>query len=442
MWKTGEGIAFLFRSSFQGKTIFPIRLPTMNPFARIFVSFSLALSFFAFVRAQEAEVEEKTVPEEAPAPPQVSKEELAQVNNAAFFLAGLKAPYGGAETLFDSNSFSYHQTRIDKEWEEYTSRTLHPLSSWASQEVAPWSKRGGVVRYMFSGPDILHAFHMFPKADTFVLCGLEPVGVAPDISKLTPGNAGRALGEVRNALGELINFSFFRTKDMKSDLQYATFRGTTPLMMVFLTRSGQSVKGVEFFDLKKDGTLESQGKVSKGANAVRIDFSPQRVQKTKSLYYFSTDLSNGGFTKNGFDVWLSAQPKGDAYAKAASFLMHESYFSDIRNHLLEHSIQIVEDDSGIPYKYIDKEKWDVSLYGNYTGPIDLFAQHYQRDLRSAYRADRKPIDFGTGYKWRKGESNLMRFVVKGATKEELPEDPDPVEEPGEEVPPVPAPAAE
>ncbi len=414
----------------------------MIPHIRILFCIFLPAFSFCFVSGQEPVIKEPepAVPVEAPEPKPEPKQQVAQVNNAACFLSGLKAPHAGAEALFDSKSFAYHQTRIDKEWEEYTSRTLHPLSSWASQEVAPWSKQGGVVRYMFSGPDILHAFHMFPKADTFVLCGLEPVGVAPDISKLTPGNAGRALGEVRNAVGELINFSFFRTKDMKSDLQYATFRGTTPIMMVFLARSGQYVKGYEFFELKKDGTLESKGEVSKGANAVRIDFSPQRVQKTKSLYYFSTDLSNGGFTKNGFDVWLSAREKGDAYAKAASFLMHQSYFSDIRNHLLENSIQVVEDDSGIPYKYFDKEKWDISLYGNYTGPIDLFAQHYQRDLRSAYRADRTPIEFGTGYKWRKGESNLMRYVAKGAVKEELPKEEEPVVEPVPKAEPEPAPA--
>jgi len=385
----------------------------MEILSRFLIAAAFSVLWSLSVGAQDAS--ESAAPDSDP-----PKLALNEINNAVAFLAGLDAPHAGAEDLFATRSFSYHQGQIDKEWGEYTSRTLHPMSDWASREVAPWSKQGGVVRYMFSGPDILHAFHFFPKADTFVLCGLEPVGVSPDISKITTGTAGRALGEVRNALGELINFSFFRTKDMKDDLQFATFRGTTPLMMVFLARSGQYIKGIEFFDLQKDGTLTSQGVVSKGANAVRIDFSPLRVQKTKSLYYFSTDLSDGGFTKNGFDVWLSGQAKGDAYLKAASFLMHESYFSDIRNHLLENSIQIVEDDSGIPYKYFDKEKWDIQLYGSYTGPIDLFSQHYQSDLRAAYRADRSPIEFGTGYKWRKGESNLMRYVVKGAVKEELP----------------------
>ena len=342
-----------------------------------------------------------------------AEQTLEELNNAAHFLVGLEMPHPGFEDLAGSKSFAYQKTRLDKEWGEHTKRALDPISKWTDSEIAPQSQQGGVVRYMFSGPDILHALQMFPKADTFVMCGLEPVGIAPDIRTLTPGDAGRALSEVRNALGEIINYSFFRTKDMKSDLRYAMFSGTTPIMMGFLVRSGQHLKGYEFFQLQKDGTLKSQGTLSKEADVVKIDFSGPKEEKSRTLYYFSTNLSNSGFSKNGFEKWLTAQPKGDSYLKAASFLLHSrSSFSDVRSHLLNYSIQIVQDDSGIPYRYFDKDKWDIHLYGTYSGPIELFSQFYQSDLKVAYGHKRTALDFGTGYKWRKRESNLMRFVAK------------------------------
>jgi len=347
--------------------------------------------------------------------------DLEKVNNAAHFLAGLDLPHSGSESLAESSAFATHRSQLDREWNDYTKSTLHPMSAWATSEVAPYSKSDGVLRYLFSGPDILHAFHVFPKVDTYVMCGLEPVGVAPNIDGLTPGTAGRALGEVRNALGEIINFSFFRTKDMKVDLQYGVFRGTTPIMMVFLARSGQYLLDYEFYELQSDGTLASQGADSKGANVVRIEFSPRRLKNNKTLYYFSTDLSNSGFTKNGFSKWLEAQPKGDSYLKAASFLMHSDWFGDVRDHLLDYSNVIVQTDSGIPYRHFDKDTWDIQLYGTYTRPIDLFAEYGQGDLRAAYGSGGvKKIDFGTGYKWRKGQSNLMRFVRKGVVPEATP----------------------
>ncbi len=362
---------------------------------------SLSLLLLSLIFPQAAGSEERAIP-------------LDRINDAAAFLAGIDLPHQTEHPLTKTNSWATHVKTLDAEFESHRERVLFPMSEWSNAELTPELTRDSTVRYMFSGPDILHAFHMFPTADTFVLCGLEPVGEIPQLSELTAGNAGRALGEVRNALGEIINFSFFRTKDMKDDLQFSTFHGTTPIMMVFLTRSGQYLKGVEFLTLNKDGTLTSNGLNSKGADAVKIEFSPLRFEKRKTLYYFSSDLSDGGFPKSGFKTWLESRPKGNAYLKAASFLMHESYFKGIRNHLLDHSVQIVQDDSGIPFRYFEADLWYADLFGSYTGPIDLFSEHYQSDLRSAYRSRQRSLAFGTGYKWRKGESNLMRFVRQDA----------------------------
>lgn len=354
-----------------------------------------------------------------------------ELNDAIAFLAGMEFPHQADHPLTSSSSWTNHQSQLNKDFTSHQDRVLFPMSSWSNASLTPSLVTGSTVRYLFSGPDILHAFHMFPTAESFVMCGLEPVGEIPDLGELNTGNASKALGEVRNALGEIINLSFFRTKDMKDDLQFATFRGTTPIIMIFLARSGQYIKGVEFLELNTDGTLTSKGMDSKGANGVKIDFGPQRLQQTKSVYYFSSDLSDSGFDSTGFETWLETLPKGNAYLKAASFLMHQSWFTKVRNHLLEYSDQLVQDDSGIPFRYFKADEWYADLYGVYSGPIDLFAEYYQRDMRAAYQSRKKPLDFGTGYKWRKGESNLMRFLRQDALPEETPE-PEPVEEVTEE----------
>jgi hypothetical protein len=320
-------------------------------------------------------------------------------------------------------------SQFGKDFTNHQERVLFPMSEWSATEVSPAQPPGAVVRYLFSGPDILHAIHMFPTAGTFILCGLEPVGQAPDISALNEGNVATALGEVRNSLGEIIQLSFFRTKDMKDDLQFATFQGTTPIMMIFLAKSGQYVKELEFLKLQQDGSLASQGSDHQGANAVRLVVSPRRLNQTKTIYYFSSDLSNGGFDPTGFGTWIAQQPKGSAYLKAASFLMHNDWFSKVRDHLLTHSEQIIQDDSGIPYCRFDPTTWNTTLYGVYTGPIDLFKDSFQGDLVQAYQSDKKPLNFGTGYKWRKGESNLMRFVLR-----DLPAAPAPAVTPAEAPP--------
>jgi hypothetical protein len=338
---------------------------------------------------------------------------MVDINDAAAFLAGTELPNRTDHPLTTTDSWKSHAAQMDKEFASHQERVLTPMSEWANAEMSDLPREGTLVRYLFSGPDAIHVLHSFPQATKYVMCGLEPVGALPDISKLTEGNAGQALAEVRNAIGESINLSFFRTKDMKDDLAFATFGGTTPIISVFLARSGQYLNEIEFYRLQSDGSLVSQGLVSEKANAVRFAFSPRRISQPKELYYFSSDLSDGEFDKTGMKIWLEALPKGEAYLKAASFLMHNSYFSKVRQHLLDHTKHLVQDDSGIPYKFFKPEEWNANLYGVYDGPIDLFKEAYQTDLRAAYQAGSKPLSFGTGYKWRKGESNLMLFVRKG-----------------------------
>lgn len=363
---------------------------------------------------------------------------LADINDATAFLAGVELPHRQDHPLTVTAAWKSHVAQFGKDFAAHQERVLFPMSAWAGTEVTPVQPAGGVVRYMFSGPDILHAFYLFPAAGTYIMCGLEPVGQAPDITALNEGNAGQALGEVRNALGEIINLSFFRTIDMKEDLKFATFQGTTPLMMIFLAQSGQYIKELEFLKLQKDGTLLSQARDHKGADVVRMEFSPRRLAQSKTLYYFSSDLSDGGFDKSGFGAWMAAQPKGNAYLKAASFLMHDSWFSKVRQHLLDYSYQIVQDDSGIPFRYFGADTWQSHFYGVYTGPISLFPNNYQNDLAAAYGTGAGPLPFGTGYKWRKGESNLMRFVRKDIPA--LPQEAPVVPAPLPVVTPAPAPA--
>jgi hypothetical protein len=102
------------------------------------------------------------------------------------------------------------------------------------------------------------------------------------------------------------------------------------------------------------------------------------------------------------------------YLKAASYLMYNSYFSTIRNLILSQSTSLLQDDSGIPVKYFEQQKWNFKFYGNYTKPIDLFNKQYQPELRKIYTSDRKikPLDFGIGYNFKVNQSNLMLANVE------------------------------
>src|ERR1700675_1345221 len=94
--------------------------------------------------------------------------------------------------------------------------------------------------YMVSAPHFLYADAFYSKATTYVLSALEPVGAVPDLTRVPRGGLGPNLYYVERSLGSILSFSFFITKEMKTDLRAGQISGTLPLLYVFLAGSANT----------------------------------------------------------------------------------------------------------------------------------------------------------------------------------------------------------
>jgi hypothetical protein len=141
---------------------------------------------------------------------------------------------------------------------------------------------------------------------------------------------------------------------------------------------------------------------------VRIIFTGSDGQE-KTLYYFSTDLSNSGVKASGFLKFCATLAPGNSLIKSASYLPHSGNFTTVRDFLLNNSATIIQDDSGIPLAYYSTRKWRLFPFGRYLGPIDEFPGRYQASYAALFQRA-QPLDFGIGYRWRTPESNLLLSV--------------------------------
>ena len=199
----------------------------------------------------------------------------------------------------------------------------------------------------------------------------------------------------------MLSYSFFRTKSMRVELNEGRITGTLPILMVFLARSGKTIYDVSLFDLQNDGSIHPvEDKIANPtAKGVKIIFSDD-VGKKRTLYYFSTDVSEGGIQNSGFLKFCGKLGNGDSFVKSASYLMHSDKFSTIREFLLTHSVSLLQDDLGIPIRFFAKG-WQLHPFGRYVGPIPLFAAQSQQTLYRVFGKGRAtPIDFGIGYRWK------------------------------------------
>ena len=149
---------------------------------------------------------------------------------------------------------------------------------------------------------------------------------------------------------------------------------------------------------------------------VRIRFVKPGEKTPRTLYYFRTDLSNGGLSRVPQALkWTANFAPKATYLKAASYLMHNAHFSSVRDFILATTEMVVQDDSGIPLRSFATETWDYAYFGTYDGPIRLFAKYQQNDLQKAYEKFGRPLEFGIGYDFRAKTSNIQRFIRKRDT---------------------------
>jgi len=329
-------------------------------------------------------------------------------DDTARFLAGMAPSAGSPLTpLTREPSWQRHAKFFDNAFGQLEQRQLAKIRSWTETHLAAPRP---TMFYMFSGPDFLYADAFYAKASTYVLSALEPVGSVPDLSRLPPGGIGSALYSVERSLGSILSFSFFITKQMKTDLQAGKLSGTLPILYVFLARSGKTIREVSPIALDDKGAAYFANE-NPGPNAtrgVRILFAgSDGVERT--LYYFSTDLSNSGVRVSGFLKFCATLAPGNSLLKSASYLLHSPNFTTVRGFILANSATIIQDDSGVPLAFYDPKKWRFFPFGRYAGPIDEFPGRYQPAYAELFRRS-EPIDFGIGYRWRTHETNLLLSV--------------------------------
>ncbi|HZR79341.1 MAG TPA: hypothetical protein VFA58_09030 [Chthoniobacterales bacterium] len=348
----------------------------------------------------------KTTPRPVPLQAPV-RSTLSGADEVARFLAGMPLPKNSPLTpLTNDPAWQEHAANFEAAFAKLNTKRLARLHSWEGQYFPEANERVPVVYYMFSGPDYLYVDQFFPKADVYILCGKESMGPPPDPLRIS--NLGSALHNLEEAMQSSLRFSFFITKDMKVSLESQELKGVLPILYVFLARADKSIRDVTYGSLSGGGSFQAGRAGAGGSPGVRIQYVDNRSGQEQTLYYFTTDISDGGLASSGFLKFCNQFGVGGSFLKASSYLMFEQGFNRVRDFILDHSKVIVQDDAGIPINYFSPDKWNVRVFGTYVGPIEIFKQHYQPKLKEIFdQSNPPPIEFNFGYRWNYKESHVI-----------------------------------
>lgn len=381
----------------------------------------IVLPFILFVTAcntQEEPVAEESLLEEA-IEEAVVEDTVAEIpafqnnyyNEVAHFLAGMNADsLNSVFNMFrEIDSWNDYAMQIEKSWTKFEDRKLAEIKPWVNENVLKTGRCGNDAFYPFSGPDFTYLNAFLPNAKNYYLFGLEPVGAIPNVNLLEKDSIDQLYAAMNQAIFDNLNLSFFITKKMKNEINNEQVSGTIPVLLFFMARSGKLIEGVDAMKIDENGDLaviEPIDSIQKEfKKIVRISFRDSIHGQTKALHYFSMNIANSGFSNSSpLGKFFEKLPADmTTLVKSASYCMHEEKFSDIRDVILSKSKCLIEDDSGVPFRFLNPEQWTTHCYGSYVQPIDAFEEYMQEDLKAAFEGS-KGLPFRFGYNY---PSNLV-----------------------------------
>jgi hypothetical protein len=363
-------------------------------------------------------------PPQTPSLPQAPYDHV--LTDTARVLAGMlpEDPSRFATVTSQASWQAFHK-EMDASWIDDTEKRTRLVSEWRDRELGPLVSGCRNLMYPFAGPDILNVYQFFPTCESYVLFGLEQLGTVPQLDKLTPADADRLVTNLREALSDLFTRHYFITKSMESELSTSYVNGTLPVVLLMLARLDAHIVSVERVTLAENGIAVSNLAVTTPATtpspagapgapaapspvkAFRVTFVPSGSDRQQTAIYFRAQAENAGL-KKVVAAYLRHLAPATTMLKSASYLLHDEQFSAIRSVILESSTSILQDDSGMPYRFLNKPEWRVKLYGKYAKPVSDFNYGFQPDLDAAYaKANPPALPFSYGYHWRDGSFGVM-----------------------------------
>ncbi|MCC6610933.1 MAG: hypothetical protein IT515_14825 [Burkholderiales bacterium] len=332
----------------------------------------------------------------------------AQLTSSARLLAGVETDYARHARIAALPEWQAHRAELVPKWARLERERLHVIESWRDRYLGADRVTCRTLLYPFSGPDFLNAYLLFPRCDTYVMFGLEAPGAVPAFETMSSEEAGLLLGDMRHALANFVARNYFITSHMATQLRTPHLKGVLPLVLASMGLLNLHVAAVEPFDFGPGA--EAARSAGRRARGTKITFSDPQTGKRQTLYYLSLDASDRALAANPeFLPFLGGFGPSVTFLKSASYLLHGKEFAGTRRVLLDATELLVEDDTGIPYRFLRQSGFQIRLFGHYARPIRDFNYGYQEDLDAAYLTSStvEALPFPFGYHWKDGRSGLL-----------------------------------
>lgn len=331
-------------------------------------------------------------------------------NQHANYLAGKKTI--SYKKLQDKKYYNNYLKKINQSWTKTSAQNLLEIYKWQSKYFKRSLSDTNTLFYPFSGPDFLYAQAFFPRARNYIFVGLENPGKLPNLLKMNDDSRIHYLTKLLKSLRYIDQAGYFTTKQMLNDFADSSLNGMIHLLLFYFAKTDYTISEISTVELNEFGQVKDKKNFQIAdihPNGLRIKFYKNSIENQRMLYYFPFDLSDENLKDYPeFLFFINSFGNKNTFLKSASYLLHNDDFKIIRTFILKQSSIILQDDSGIPFKILKNNGFDVKLFGNYTRTIKVFSNNFQPDLQKELENRQAPLlNFKIGYNSWKNETVFM-----------------------------------
>ncbi|MFN3341233.1 MAG: hypothetical protein ACK40M_00960 [Flavobacteriales bacterium] len=356
-------------------------------------------------------VKDSSVIETPKAPEKIAYDTL--LTETSRFIAGLEASIHFGEHQ-QKEFYLKHKDFTDKSWTTTLDSMIRPVQKWCAEKNIGDTRDSVLCFYPLSGPDFLFGNTFFPNADHYVLLGLEPRGYLKDMRIMSDNELMKYFDGIRQSMKYINSRGYFVTSHMSSDFTKAHLNGMVHMMLYMMARTEHKILGVYEVWIDENGKEQRLNEGEKAPDgkitASKIEFlSPDQTEK-RDAYYFKLDASDKYLQDHTeFSDFINGFGPRVAYMKSASCVLQNTPFAIMRKLVID-SDKILQDDTGVPYKYFSEDSTlRVQLFGTYSKTIDDLSWCYQPSLRKALETsgNNSDLPFRISYNGNYGEGMLL-----------------------------------
>ncbi len=311
-------------------------------------------------------------------------------------------------TLANKDWYKKYQLNIRNYIQKYN-KQKEKVSDWHQENLQEvYSVKNAF--YLLSGADFYYFRLFYPNAENYFMFAMEKEGDFPELNTIDESTLNTNLVAIEEIIHNLSHNTYLFSKTMNKFLNqdkiYKIY-GTFPIVVFYIGYFSGNI-----IDVKKE-CLEY-----KDFNCLIPGYSIlyEEDQKIKKVYYYSKKLVPEDIHQNSpFDSLMKKYDNKGLFLKASVYLFHNLKYQNFANYLLENFVYIIQEDSGIPYRFFQQHQFNVRLYGKYVDVPNLTGMKvpFQPDLSRDFKLNSQRLTFHFGYGTARvsGISNLI-FAYK------------------------------